>query len=177
MKKQLVICGGGSSAHTIIPFLKDSIFEVSVFTSQPEKWAKTIELEWHKRILIMVSIIIPFYNRKEYVRVMVDSIIAQKYKDWELIMVDDGSSDGSFEMLEEYHKIDSRILLFHRDSNLKGANVCRNIGLRVSHGEYVIFLDSDDWIPDYCLENRVMFMEKNRNLDFNPCVNRNFRPI
>lgn len=47
MKKQLVICGGGSSSHTLIPFLKDSVFDVSVYTSRPEKWAKTIELEWH----------------------------------------------------------------------------------------------------------------------------------
>ena len=47
MKKQLVVCGGGSSSHTLIPFLKDSIFDVSVYTSRPEKWAKTINLEWH----------------------------------------------------------------------------------------------------------------------------------
>lgn len=47
MKKQLVVCGGGSSAHTLIPFLKDSVFDVSILTSQPDKWAKTIELEWH----------------------------------------------------------------------------------------------------------------------------------
>ena len=47
MKKQLVVCGGGSSSHTLIPFLKDSNFEVSVYTSRPEKWSKTIELEWH----------------------------------------------------------------------------------------------------------------------------------
>ena len=47
MKKQLVICGGGSSSHTLIPFLKDTIFDVSVYTSQPERWARTIELEWH----------------------------------------------------------------------------------------------------------------------------------
>ena len=47
MKKKLVICGGGSSAHALIPFLKDSIFEVSVYTSRPERWAKTINLEWH----------------------------------------------------------------------------------------------------------------------------------
>ena len=47
MKKQLVVCGGGSSSHTLIPFLKDSDFEVSVYTSRPEKWSKTIELEWH----------------------------------------------------------------------------------------------------------------------------------
>ena len=45
--KQLVICGGGNSAHTLIPLLRDSIFEVSIYTSKPEKWAKTIELEWH----------------------------------------------------------------------------------------------------------------------------------
>lgn len=47
MKKQLVVCGGGSSSHTLIPFLKDSIFDVSVYTSRPEKWSNVIELEWH----------------------------------------------------------------------------------------------------------------------------------
>ena len=47
MKKQLVVCGGGSSAHTLIPFLKGSIFDVSIYTSRPEKWHKQIDLEWH----------------------------------------------------------------------------------------------------------------------------------
>lgn len=47
MRKKLVVCGGGSSSHTLIPFLKDSIFDVYVYTSRPEKWAKTIQLEWH----------------------------------------------------------------------------------------------------------------------------------
>ena len=47
MRKKLVVCGGGSSSHTLIPFLKDSIFDVYVYTSRPEKWATTIQLEWH----------------------------------------------------------------------------------------------------------------------------------
>jgi len=97
---------------------------------------------------------------------MVESVIAQSYSEWELIMVDDGSSDGTLEMLHEYAEKDIRIKVIVRDGVLKGGNVCRNIGLDNSEGEYVVFLDSDDWVPGYCIGNRVEFMEAHKDIDF-----------
>lgn len=116
----------------------------------------------------LISIVIPFYNRKEYVKVMVESIKDQSYDFWELLLIDDGSNDGSAEYVQKQAEIDKRIKYFNRNeiSAIKGACCCRNIGLKASKGKYVIFFDSDDWIPQDCLKNRISFMESNPDLDF-----------
>lgn len=115
---------------------------------------------------ILVSIIIPVYNRKELVAEMVKSIIAQSYKNWELLLIDDGSTDGAFEVCKELAASDSRIKVYVRGVKKKGAPVCRNIGLKLSKGKYVIFFDSDDLISDFCLQQRVDYMESHPELDF-----------
>ncbi len=93
----------------------------------------------------LVSIIIPTYNRAHLIGETLDSIVAQTYTNWECIVVDDGSTDKTDEVLESYCKKDSRFQYHHRpDDRPKGANACRNYGFEISKGEYVNWFDSDD---------------------------------
>lgn len=88
------------------------------------------------------SIIIPVYNVASYLRVCLDSVLAQSYKDWEVICIDDGSNDGSGRILDEYGVSDSRIRVFHIQNG--GVSQARNFGLKKAQGEYVGFIDGDD---------------------------------
>jgi glycosyltransferase involved in cell wall biosynthesis len=88
------------------------------------------------------SIIMPLYNKALYVRKAVESIVSQSYSDWELIVVDDGSNDGSAEIVAEITK--PRIRLIRLENNV-GVSMARNNGVAVSNGEYLCFLDADDW--------------------------------
>ena len=93
----------------------------------------------------LISIIIPTYNRSNFIGETLDSILAQNYKNWECIIVDDASTDYTDELLDFYCKKDSRIQYFHRPLELKkGANSCRNYGFSRSRGKYVKWFDSDD---------------------------------
>lgn len=114
----------------------------------------------------LVSIIIPVFNRKALVKETLQSLLYQTYQNWEAIVVDDGSTDGSFELLKEFEKKDHRIKSYQRDRFPKGAQVCRNLGIDRAKGEFVVFLDSDDLLANYCLEKRVSFMEENPTVDF-----------
>lgn len=117
--------------------------------------------------LPLVSILIPMYNAYPYIKDMLDSILSQTYKNWELIIVDDGSTDESINLVKLYALSDNRIKLIQRSpSRMKGANSCRNIGYENSVGEYVIWLDADDIIAPYCLEQRVVFMTEHPTIDF-----------
>ena len=93
----------------------------------------------------MISIIIPVFNRKTLVAETLDSILSQTHCDWECIVVDDRSTDGSIDVVAQYVERDSRVRLFIRpESRTKGAASCRNIGYENSRGEFVYFFDSDD---------------------------------
>ena len=114
-----------------------------------------------------VTIIAPVYNGEKYICNFVESIINQDYENWELIIVDDGSTDSTFELVKNYSIKDSRVVCIKRDNTLpKGANTCRNIGIKKITGKYFIILDSDDVVENVCLKQRVNFMENNQNLDF-----------
>lgn len=91
-----------------------------------------------------VSIIIPIYNIKEYMSDSVNSAMMQTYKDIEIILVDDGSTDGSGEMCDEYGEKDSRIKVIHKENG--GLSSARNAGLDAAEGEYILFLDGDDYL-------------------------------
>ena len=93
----------------------------------------------------MISIIIPVYNTEDYLHVCLNSILKQSYGDFEIICVDDASTDSSLEILEYFTKKDSRIKILKNDSN-RGQGFSRNRGLDVAEGKYIFFLDSDDWI-------------------------------
>ncbi len=99
----------------------------------------------------LVSIIIPTYNRAHLIGETLDSIIAQTYTNWECIVVDDGSTDDTDEVMGDYLVKDGRFKYHKRpDSKPKGANACRNIGLEKAMGEYIVFFDSDDLMtPDH----------------------------
>lgn len=95
----------------------------------------------------MISIIIPVYNGGNYLRPCFDSIIHQTYQDWELLLVDDGSTDDSGRICDEYAAIDQRIQVMHKKNG--GQAAARNDGLAMARGTYVSFVDCDDWIePD-----------------------------
>ena len=94
------------------------------------------------------SIIIPVYNVAPYLRECLDSVLAQTFTDWEAICVDDGSSDGSGVILDEYARKDNRIKVVHKVNG--GVSSARNAGLSATIGEWVVFLDADDYLgPEY----------------------------
>lgn len=113
---------------------------------------------------IAVSIVIPSYNTSEMLKKMVNSIVAQTYKNWELLVIDDGSKDNTLEMMSSF--TDPRIKTIPRDRQPKGGQTCRNTGLERSVGEYIIFFDSDDLISPNCLQQRVDYLDKHPELDF-----------
>ena len=108
----------------------------------------------------MVSIIMPVYNVAQYLKKCIDSIIAQSFDAWELILVDDGSSDGSQTICDEYAAADARIQVLHKENG--GVSSARNLGLEKKTGEYVLFLDADDWIEPQMLELLVNAAEQNQ---------------
>lgn len=109
----------------------------------------------------LISIIIPTYNRAYLISETLDSILAQTYTNWECIVVDDGSTDITEELALDYVRLDARFQFIKRSKDLpKGGNVCRNTGLNNAKGDYVIFLDSDDILMDFCLMNRVENIKK-----------------
>ena len=123
-----------------------------------------------------VSIITPLFNREKLVKDTIESVIRQTFADWELLMVDDGSTDRSFAVATDLAATDERISVFHREDNRKGANVCRNEGLSKARGEYVILLDSDDLLDGHCLQSRLeITSQSSSGIDANVFPMRHFR--
>ena len=95
-----------------------------------------------------ISVIVPIYNVEPYLHRCVDSILQQTYRDFELILVDDGSPDSCGVICDEYAAADARVKVIHKSNG--GLSDARNAGLEIAQGEYVAFVDSDDWVaPDY----------------------------
>ena len=92
----------------------------------------------------MISVIVPVYNVEPYLRKCLDSIIGQTYRDLEILIIDDGSTDQSGKICDEYVALDGRIKVFHTDN--RGVSAARNLGLDNAEGGYIGFVDSDDWI-------------------------------
>lgn len=96
----------------------------------------------------LISVIVPVYNVADYLEQCLDSILNQTYKEFEVILVDDGSTDTSYSICDEYVKRDSRFHLFRQEN--KGLSAARNAGLELCRGGYVTFVDSDDFVsPEY----------------------------
>lgn len=91
-----------------------------------------------------ISIIVPVYNTEKYLKECIGSILAQTYTDFELLLVDDGSTDNSGEICDEYAQKDSRVRVFHKENG--GASSARNLGIEEAHGEYLHFVDADDFV-------------------------------
>lgn len=113
-----------------------------------------------------LSIVMPVFNATEALKEMVDSILASTFEDWELLAVDDGSEEETLDVLKQYANNDPRIRVLYRKEQPKGAQTCRNIGMKEAQGEYIIFFDSDDIISPSCLETRVKAIESRPDLDF-----------
>ena len=97
-----------------------------------------------------VSVIVPVYNVEKYIKKCLDTIISQTFSDIEIICVNDGSTDSSRKILEEYKNKDSRIIIIDKKNG--GLSSARNAGMKVAMGEYISFIDSDDWIEETMLE-------------------------
>ncbi|WP_372518627.1 glycosyltransferase family 2 protein [Candidatus Ruminimicrobiellum ovillum] len=109
---------------------------------------------------VKVSVIIPVYNVENYLRQCLDSIVGQTFKDFEIIVVNDCSTDNSGSILEEYAKKDDRFIIINLSEN-KGQGNARNQGLNIAKGKYITFIDSDDWVaPDYI---ELLYNEINEN--------------
>lgn len=113
-----------------------------------------------------VSIITPSFNRGYIISETATSIFNQTYSNWEWVIVDDGSTDNSLELLKEYSNNDDRVKYYVRDRGPKGACTCRNIAVEKCTGDYVMFLDTDDVLAPFCIEQRVNAVEKNKDCDF-----------
>lgn len=110
----------------------------------------------------LISIIIPTYNRAHLIGETLDSILAQTYENWECIVVDDGSTDNTSDVLAKYIKKDNRFQYYRRpEEKIKGPNSCRNYGFELSKGDYVKWFDSDDLMYITLLENQIKVIKGN----------------
>jgi len=107
----------------------------------------------------LITVIVPIYNVEDYLSMCVDSILAQTYKNIEVILVDDGSTDSSGEMCDKFAERDSRVRVIHQTNG--GLSDARNAGLESAQGEYLIFCDGDDWIEKDLLHTAYQAIEKN----------------
>ena len=98
----------------------------------------------------LISVIVPIYNTEKYLVECVESIRKQTYSNIEIILVDDGSTDASIEICDEFAEKDSRVIVFHKEN--EGVAVARNFGIQQSNGQYVVIVDSDDVAVDKMIE-------------------------
>jgi glycosyltransferase involved in cell wall biosynthesis len=113
-----------------------------------------------------ISIITPSFNRASLVVETADSIFNQAYPHWEWVIVDDGSTDNSWEVLQQFAAKDPRVKIFQRDRSPKGACTCRNIAVEKSTGQYLVFLDTDDLLAPNCLQQRIEAARQDPGFDF-----------
>lgn len=109
----------------------------------------------------MISVVVPVYKAEKVVARCIESVIAQEYKDWELILVDDGSPDRSGEICDEYAEKDARIRVIHQKN--AGASAARNHGMDEAKGKYICFIDADDYVTERYLAD---FKGKENEVDF-----------
>jgi len=108
----------------------------------------------------LVSIITPSYNSSKFIEETINSVLAQSYKNWEMIIVDDLSTDNSISVIKNYIKQDNRIKLIQLEKN-SGAAVARNKAIEEANGRYIAFLDSDDLWEVTKLDKQIAFMQEN----------------
>lgn len=102
-----------------------------------------------------VTIIVPVYNVEKYLTCCIGSILSQSFKDFELLLIDDGSSDLSGEICDDYVEKDARIRVFHKENG--GVSSARNLGLDNAQGEWICFIDSDDWVEVDFLKELIQY--------------------
>ncbi|WP_303690572.1 glycosyltransferase family 2 protein [Megamonas hypermegale] len=102
----------------------------------------------------IISIIVPVYNVEKYLKRCIESILNQTFKNFELLLLDDGSTDSSGSICDKYAKKDNRIIVKHKKN--QGVSATRNLGIDIAKGEYITFVDSDDWIENDYLEKMYL---------------------
>jgi len=111
----------------------------------------------------LISLIIPCYNAKQTLEKCLNSVIQQSYSNLEIIIIDDGSTDGTSKIYEDFQIKDERIKIFKQHNS--GVSKARNKGIKVAAGEYICFVDSDDWVePDYCSEMYHSLVRENADI-------------
>ncbi len=108
---------------------------------------------------ILISVVVPVYNADKYLHSCIETILSQSFTDYELILVDDGSTDKSPEICDEFARNDNRVSTFHTINS--GSSAARNFGLSKAKGMYVAFVDSDDWVEKDYLESMFKALEDN----------------
>ena len=108
--------------------------------------------------MALISVIIPVYNTKPYLNACLESVVGQTYRELEIILVDDGSTDGSGELCDEWERKDPRIRVIHKANG--GQCEARNMGMEIAAGEYIGFVDSDDVISPRMYETLIAAMEQ-----------------
>lgn len=107
----------------------------------------------------LVSIIVPVYNTAKYLERCITSILSQTYKEFELLLIDDGSTDNSLDICERFAKLDNRISVFNLINS--GVSYARNLGIEKANGSYIMFIDSDDFICEFMIADMVYEFEEN----------------
>ncbi len=113
-----------------------------------------------------ISVIVPVYNNEKYLHQCIDSILEQSYKNLEIILVDDGSTDGSVQICDEYGQKDDRVKVLHQVNG--GISAARNAGLNLASGDYIAFVDSDDFLDKNMYERLLHILQAN-NADMSVC--------
>ena len=112
----------------------------------------------------MITIITPVYKAEKYLHRCVDSILAQSYTNFELLLIDDGSPDNSGAICDEYAVKDSRVRVFHKENG--GVSSARNAGIDAAQGEFLTFVDSDDYLSPHTYQPLIGFLEAHEEVDF-----------
>lgn len=121
-------------------------------------------MQLNKPSPVKISIIVPVYNVEKYLSMCIDSILEQTFTNFELLLINDGSSDGSGEICDEYARRDSRIRAFHKSNG--GASSARNLGLEKAIGEWGTFIDADDWVSPNFIENLYKPILSDNTIEF-----------
>ena len=111
----------------------------------------------------LISVIVPVYNVAPYLRQCVDSILSQSYTHLEVLLIDDGSTDESGAICDEYAQQDSRVKVIHKPNG--GLSSARNVGLSLASGEWISFVDSDDWLDTNIYQKCIDELERYPDLD------------
>lgn len=110
----------------------------------------------------LISVIVPVYNVESFLKRCIDSLLSQTYKNYEVLLIDDGSSDNSGNICDKYVEKDYRFQVFHKVN--EGVSSARNLGLDKARGEWVCFVDSDDWVEECYLENFIEQLDESVDL-------------
>ena len=110
------------------------------------------------------SVIVPVYNRENMIASVIDSVVSQSYSSWELLLIDDGSTDSTAEVCKRYAAQDERVRYFYKDNG--GVSSARNFGIREANGDYIVFLDSDNSLMLDMLEKLNKAIIGEEDVDF-----------